>query len=381
MRKSVLVFTAGAIVCAAVAGVIRFKLVPDAERVQSDQNTVTRYAGTASYLNQQAVAGGDLANAFVKNAPFTAVETVKAIGMHGNVAVLSDVTAISGAGGVLGNPTSTWAVDRKTLMPAAAPAGVTADAHQGLAVGFAFSPDKHDYPWWDGATGTQATAKYVRSESHVGRSTYVFTVDASGAEKDPATLAQLPPAVPVSVLKGLAATMAPAMQGALAALLPPGGDSVMVPLSYTSSTTTTMWVDQLSGTTVDADAHQTVTAQMKTKLGTVPLTAVLDVDTKMSPAGIADAVKQSKDDQSKLLWEGAVAPLALVVLALALIVGAVLAGRRPRTADSAGTASGAAVGPTGGTGPTDAGTASNAGNANDAGDAEPEAFEPTAEDE
>ncbi|MEY9928025.1 hypothetical protein ABH926_002659 [Catenulispora sp. GP43] len=342
MRRSVLAFVAGAVVCGAVAGVIRFKLVPDAERVQSDQNTVTRYAGTASYLDQQAVAGGDLAHAFVKGAPFTAVETVKAIGMHGDVAVLSDVTAISGAGGVLGNPSSTWAVDRKTLMPATAPAGVDADAHQGLAVGFAFSPGKHDYPWWDGATATQATAKYVRSESHVGRSTYVYTVDVSGALKDPGTLKQLPPAVPVSVLKGLAATMAPDMQSALAALLPPGGDSVLVPLTYTSTTKTTMYVDQLTGTTVDADAHQTVTAQMKSKLGTVPLTAVLDVDTKMSPAGIADAVKQSKDDQSQLLWEGTVAPLALTILALAFIVGAVMVGRRGRVAAVDGGAEGPA---------------------------------------
>jgi hypothetical protein len=340
MRRSVLAFVAGAVVCAAVAGVIRFKVVPDAERVQSDQNTVTRYTGTASYLDQRAVGGGDLAHAFVKGAPFTAVETVKAVGMHGDVAVLSDVTAINGAGGVLGNPTATWAVNRRTLMPAAAPAGVAADVHQGLAVGFAFSPGAHDYPWWDGATGTQATAKYVRGESHVGRSTYVFTVDVSGALKDPGTLAQLPPAVPVSVFKGLAATMAPDLQSALAALLPPGGDSVLVPLTYTSSTKTTMWVDQLTGTTVDVDSHQTVTAQMKSKVGTVPLTAVLDVDTKMSPAGIADAVKQSKDDQSQLLWEGTVAPVALAILAAALIVGAVVAGRRGRPADSAGGAAG-----------------------------------------
>jgi hypothetical protein len=338
MRKSVLAFAAGAVVCAAVAGVIRFKLVPDAERVQSDQNTVTRYAGTASYLDQKAVGSGDLAHAFVKGAPFTAVETVKATGMHGDVAVLSDVTAIDGAGGVLGNPTSTWAVNRKTLMPATAPAGVKADAHQGLAVGFAFAPGAHDYPWWDAATATQATAKYVRSESHVGRSTYVFTVDVSGPLKDPGTLAQLPPAVPAAVLKGLAATVAPDLQGALSALLPPGGDSVMVPLTYMSTTKTTMWVDKPSGTTVDADSRQTVTAQLSTKLGTVPLTAVLDVDTKMSPAGIADAVKQSKDDESKLLWEGLVAPLALAVLAVAFIVGAVLMGRRGRVAGAAGAA-------------------------------------------
>lgn len=173
-------------------------------------------------------------------------------------------------------------------------------------MGFAFAPGAHDYAWWDGATATQATAKYVRSESHVGRSTYVYVVDVSGPLKDPGTVA----------------------------LLPPGGDNVMVPLTYSSATKTTVWVDKLSGTTVDADAHQTVTAQMKSKIGTVPLSAVLDVDTKMSPAGIADAVKQSKDDQSQLLWEGVVAPLALVILAAAFVVGAVVAGRRRRGADS-----------------------------------------------
>ena len=338
MRKSVLVLAAGAVVCAAVAGVIRFKVVPDSERVQSDQNTVTRYTGTASYLDQQAVASGDLAHAFVKDAPFTAVETVKAIGMQGDVAILSDVTAINGAGGVLGNPAATWAVNSKTLMPEPLPAG---DDHQGLAVGFAFSPGKHDYPWWDGATVTKATAKYVRSESHVGRSTYVYTVDVSGPLKDPGTLGRLPREVPAGVLKGLAAAIAPDLRGELAAVLPAGGDSMPVHLTCSSSTTSTMWADQLSGTTVDADSRQTVTAQLTSPLGPIPLSTVLDVDAKMSPASIADAVKQSKDDQSQLLWEGTVAPLALVVLALALIVGAVLMVRRGRLAASAGGGEGA----------------------------------------
>ena len=338
MRKSVIALTAGAVVCAAAAGVIRFKMVPDAERVQDDQNTVVHYAGTVSYLDQKAAASGDLAHAFVKDAPFTAVETVKAAGMHGNVAVLSDVTKIDGAGGVLGDPSSVWAVDRTTLMPASAPAGSGAADHKGLAVGFAFSPGAHDYPWWDGATGTQATAKYVRSEQHAGRSTYVFTVDVAGALKDPGMLTQLPPAVPAQMLEGLASIVAPDQAGTLAALLPKGADA-QVPITYSVSTKTTMWVDQLSGTTVDADSRQTVTAQLKTVLATVPLTAVVDAHTKMSPQGVADAVKQSKDDESKLLWEGEAAPIGLAAAALLLAGGAVWAGlRKPRSGAGASSA-------------------------------------------
>ncbi|NUR27285.1 MAG: DUF3068 domain-containing protein [Catenulispora sp.] len=327
MRKAATALTAGAVVCAAAAAYIRFVMVPDAEQVQSDTHTVNHYTGTASFLDPQALAAGDLAHVFAKDVPFTAVEDFRTASLHGGTAVITDATTTAGqAAPALGNSTVTWAVDRKTLMPAAAPAGVTAVPHKGLSVGFAFAPKARDYPWWDGGTGKQATAKYVRTEKHAGRDAYVYTVDVSGGLADKGIQAKLPQSIPSEVLKGLAASVAPDQAGALSLLLPKNGGDV--PLTYSSTTKSTLWVDKFDGTTLDADNRQTVTAQLKSALGEVPLTAVLDVQTKYSPQGVADSVKQSKDNQSRMLWEGDLAPGALVVVALGLVAGAVLVGRR-----------------------------------------------------
>lgn len=57
-------------------------------------------------------------------------------------------------------------------------------------------------------------------------------------------------------------------------------------------------------------------------LGVVPLTAALTVNTNMSPAGVAAAVKQAKDDESKLNLLGTALPIGLVVAAVALLGGA-----------------------------------------------------------
>jgi Porin PorA len=91
-----------------------------------------------------------------------------------------------------------------------------------------------------------------------------------------------------------------------------------------------MWVDQLTGTTVDAQSTQTITAAMKSPIGTIPLTAVLTAQTDMSPAGVALAVKNSKDDQSKLALLGTDLPVGLTVVAVAMLAGAAwLFRRRP----------------------------------------------------
>lgn len=337
MRKAAIALTVGAVACAAAASYIRFVMVPDAEQVQSDTHTVNHYAGTASFLDNQAIAAGDFAHAFVKDAPFTAVEDFKTASLHGGTAVITDATAVSGpAAPALASTTVNWAVDRKTLLPAAAPSGSGAVDHQGLAVGFPFDPGARDHPWWDTGSGKQATAKYVRTEKHAGRTAYVYTVDAGGALADKTILAKVPPSIQSEVLKGLAASVIPDQASALALLLPKNGGEV--PLAYASVTKTTLWVDKVDGTTLDVDTQQTVTAQLKSALGMVPLAPVLDVHTKYSPQGVADSVRQSKDDQSRVLWEGEIAPGALAALALVLLIGAVVVWRRggaaPPAADS-----------------------------------------------
>ncbi|OLE25596.1 MAG: hypothetical protein AUG49_10365 [Catenulispora sp. 13_1_20CM_3_70_7] len=318
MRKAGIALLTGAIACAAASAYIRFVMVPDAEQVQSDTHTVNHYAGTASFLDTQTIATGDLAHAFKKEVPFTAVEDFKTASLHGGTAVITDATTVSGpAAPALASTTVNWAVDRKTLLPAAAPAGSDAVDHKGLVVGFPFDPDAKDYPWWDDGTAKQATAKYVRTEKHADRTAYVYTVEAGGSLADKTILAKVPPSIQAEVLKGLAASVAPDQASALAVLLPKNGGEG--PLSYASTTKSTLWVDEFSGTTLNVDIQQTVTVELKSALGSV-----------------ADSVKQSKDDQSRMLWEGEVAPGALAALALVLLVGAVVAWRRRDAVTAAG---------------------------------------------
>ena len=344
MRKSALALVAGAVVAGAVAGTVRFVIVPSQEQVQSSTNTTEHYAGTVTFLDQSAVATGDLANAFKKDVPFTADEAYKTLSLHGNTAVMSDVTTLAGpAAPVLGNGNSVWAVDKKTLLPATSPAGSNAKAHEGLVVGFAFGPKKQDYPWWDSATQSKATAKYSGSEKHADVSTYVYTIDAKGPAKDESITAKLPATIPQAALAGLAQTLGAAQAQALALVLPKDGSDVA--LSYVAETKTKTWIDQVTGETIESQQTETVTAQMKTPVGMVPLTSVLTVNLNSTPAGVAADAKKAKDDGSKLMTLGTVLPAGLGVLAVLMLVGAVLVARRKpaaaRTGDGAAAEAGA----------------------------------------
>lgn len=339
MRKSALALVAGAVIAGAVAGAVRFVVVPSQEVVQSSTDTTEHYAGTVTFLDQTAVASGDLANAFKKDVPFTADERYKTVSLSGNTAVMSDTTTSAGpAAAVLGNGSSIWAVDKKTLLPVTAPAGSNAQPHQGLVVGFAFGPKQQDYPWWDSATESQATAKFSGAEKHAGQDTYVYTIDAKGPAKAQSITAKLPATIPQAVLGGLAQTLGAAQAQALALVLPKDGSDVA--LSYVAETKTKTWIDKVTGETIESQQTETVTAEMKTPVGMVPLTPVLTVTLNSTPAGVAADAKKANDDNSKLMTLGTVLPAGLAVLAVLLLAGAVLVARRKPAAAAAAAGAG-----------------------------------------
>ncbi|MBR7837388.1 DUF3068 domain-containing protein [Actinospica durhamensis] len=324
MRKSTAAFVAGAVFLAGTAGVIRFVVLPGQERVQSSTNTTMDYAGSASFLDMKAVAAGNLEQAFAKDVPFTATEQYKTVAINGGEALMSDATTISGpAAAALGNQQALWSVDRTSLQPAAIPAGSGALAHTGLAIGFPVHPAAADAQWWDSATQTAGTAKYVTTEEHGGRSTYLFTVDINGAVKDPGLLSKFPASVPSTLLTALASTMPTSQQQLLASAMPAGTPVVTVPLTYTVDTKESMWIDTVTGETIDATQTQAVTAQMTTPAGAVPLVPVLTVDLKMPPAAVSAAADKASSDAGKILWLGTATPIALAILALALLAAAI----------------------------------------------------------
>ncbi|MHA6758279.1 porin PorA family protein [Streptacidiphilus sp. PAMC 29251] len=329
MRRSVILLTSGAVLLAVASPVTRFAVLPALRQVPSDLNLTEHYSGTADLLNSAALASGDQAHIFLTNVPVTGTQLVKVTSTHGSTAVMSDRTTVAGADGkALFGSAYNWAVNRVDLTAATPPAGVKADAHTGLVVGFPLQPKAVDYPFWDTSTQTTTTAKYTRTEKLNGRDSYVYTIHAAGPVKDPGTLAGLPKALPKATVGALAATQPAAAQQALAPALP--GLPALAPLSYDATTDITTVVDTATGYLLDLTQKQTVRADVAGPSGAVPLVPVLSLDIHSTDGSVADNAHTAAGDASALNLLGVVAPIGLAVLALLLALAAVLVARRPR---------------------------------------------------
>jgi hypothetical protein len=230
------------------------------------------------------------------------------------------------------------------MAAAPAPAGSSAEQHQGLVIGFPLSPAAKDYPYWDYPTQSAVTAAYQRTEEHGGTKTYVYTVHASGALKDPAIQAGVPAALPKATLLALAATLPAEVQSGLAgqaAQLPE-----QIPLAYTATNDSTFWVDTSTGYVVDVTQKQTVAAAITLGPASVPLANVFALDVKFTPETVTSVGDDAAAARSGLFLIGVVAPAALLVIALLLVLLAVWQwrrGRGNRPAAGASVADGSAV--------------------------------------
>jgi len=328
MRKIVVFSASGAVVLVAAAAVLRFAVLPGLAQVPADLDTTLHYAGTADVVDASALQSGNLAAALHTGVPVTVEQRIKAVSTSGSTVVLSDDTTATAAGATLLTAKHTWAVDRTGLDAAPAPAGSTAEQHQGLVVGFPLSPAAKDYPYWDYPTQSTVTADYQRTEEHGGTTTYVYVVHASGALKDPAIQAGVPTALPKATLLALAATLPAAVQSGLAGQAAQLPDQI--PLTYTATNDATFWVDTSTGYVVDVNQKQTVAAAIALGPTSVPLANVFALDVKFTPDTVGAVADDAAAARSGLLLIGVVAPLVLLVIAVLLVLLAVWQWRRGR---------------------------------------------------
>ena len=327
MRKSALLLGAGGVLLLAAAAAVRFTVLPQVHQVPATLDTTIHYSGTATMLNAAALANGDLAHAFATGVPVTAVQEVKVTAIHDTTAVMPSAVVVTGAdkSTLLGSQ-HVYALDRVTLEAVTPPAGSEAEPATGLVLGFPLTPKAIDYQYWDTTTQAATPAKYTRAETHAGRDTFVYIVKASGPVKDPKTLAVLPANLPKAALAGLATALPAAQQEMLAPLLPQLPDSL--PLSYTSVTDTTFWVDTATGSVLETQQKQTITAALSGPTGSLPLAAVVDLNLKTADADVTSGAATAADAQRALTLIGVVTPLVLAVLGIALLLAIPLARRR-----------------------------------------------------
>ncbi|WP_203930883.1 porin PorA family protein [Virgisporangium ochraceum] len=329
MRRSTVLLTGGAVVVLAFAAVLRFAIVPGLQQLPDDLDTTLHYTGTADILDEAALMKGDLANGFKTGVPVELEQRVRVVSAHGDTVVVTDETVLTDPDdNRLSNTKHTFAVDRRNLAAAPAPAGVTVEPHQGLTVGFPIPPEPTDYTYWDYPTAMGATAAYVRTEQRAGRETYVYQMKTAGPLADPSVAGDLPTALSKQVLLAFAPSLPPDQQAQLKqyeALLPD-----QLPLSYTAEGENTFWVDITTGYVVDVARKQKIDVSLALGPIVVPLASAFSLDLRFAPDTVRTITADAESAASGLRLISVIVPIALVVLAILLALTPLFLARRRR---------------------------------------------------
>ena len=323
MRKSVLFLAGGAVVLLAGAAVLRYGVLPAVHRLPANLDTTLTLTGKADLLDQAALKSGNLASALVSGADVTVKQSVKVTSASGDGAAIADHTVLTRGASTVADSSHTWYVNRVSLQPATPPAGVTAEPHEGLVVGFPLTPAPHAYPYWDTLTQARTNAEYTRVEKRNGRDCYVYTVHSDGPLKDRSILDSLPKTVDRSVIEPYA-DQVPLLKPLLA-LLPP-----QLAVTYPALADTTYWVDRATGYVIDVQRRQTISANLQIGVSSTKVLDVFKLDVHLTPDSVAEETKAATEAAGGLRLVGAVLPLVLLGVAVVLLVLAVVLGARRR---------------------------------------------------
>ena len=327
------------LLCLVAAAILVWVIVPDRKQLPADTNVTRQFEGTANVmLNPAALATGDFRNALLTNVPVTAERTVQVTATEGNAAQVADVRSLAAGGVQVGRTQASYAVDRTTLEATEPASGWTVTPHQGLTVSWPIGAERRDYIAWVNETQTTTTARYQREEERGGVNTYVYEVTAPAAPiRDQQVLATLPPAIPGTVLAGLADVLPipDSAKAQLAQVLPNLGDPI--PLRYTYESTSTFWVEPTTGLVVDTERSEIRRAGIGEAGGAPLAIPVFDVTTSFTDEAVNEAASDASGAKTRLDLFGTVLPWILGILGLALLVAGLillaLGMRRRRTVD------------------------------------------------
>jgi hypothetical protein len=319
MRKSTIFATIGAVLLAGGAAGVRYIALPAVQQLPSNVDTTVNLTGKMDLFDQAALQSGNVAGIIKPDVPVSVAEHVKVVSTAGSTAIVSDETTVTGPGSTtILKSSNTWAVDRVTMLAVAAPSGTAVTQHDGLVVGFPLKPEAKDYPYWDTTTQSTASARYLRTENHAGRESYVYEMKAAGALKDPQILAAVPSALPKEPLLAFAAGTGPQVErllDSLAPLLP-----AQIPLTYAATTEATFWVDTKTGVVLDVNRSQKIAADLPAQFAQLGLPTEINLEL----AYTADTVSKSSADAAKgadaLRLIGTIIPLALLGLAVIVLL-------------------------------------------------------------
>lgn len=328
MTRSAVVLAVLGVLLIVAAAVVRFVVVPSVSKLPDDLNTTQEFEGTYNGLNPAALAGGG-GQLLLRDVPVTASRTYTVDSSDGDTAVVMR-TIERAIGGESEPATETlYAVDRTDFESAPAPDGAddVVDS-EGLIFTLPLNPSTDaDYQLWDQTTQAAYPLTYEDTSTLEGRTVLEYRSVAEGEIADPAALG-LPTQVTrpqlISLQPVLADILPPQLLAQLPVILAQLPDTI--PVSYTSSTTSTVFADSEIGAPIKAGSTQEITAGLS--LGApieVPFSTIILTATDDSVRAMADDTA-SKADSLNLV--GTILPIGLAALGVILLVAALLLARR-----------------------------------------------------
>ena len=315
----------------AFAPVARWSIAPRLTVLPGDLNTTRVYTGTAAVLaNPTALSGTTVGPAVLRNLPITVTHSDKAIDTTSKNALITDKRVITVPGFTVAALTYNLSVDRKTFQSNQAIAAVA--PARGLVFNWPIGTNKHNYTGWVSDSGTTTVMKYAGTATRGGVSTYVFTTTVPASRITDSQLLKL---LPASATKAELMRQVPAFGFSMAKLTQL--NTLMatlpdpVPLAYTYAMTGTFYIAPKTGVVVDLKWHETRAVNFVTGATLVPLAPIMDMSWTSTPATLAAAANDARDNASKMSLITDTVPLVSLIVGVAfVVVGIVLAAVRRR---------------------------------------------------
>lgn len=311
-----------------VAGLlVRFVLFPALNKLPADLNTTLQYEGGYTGINPAALSGGS-GTLLVRDVPSTASRTIATDSVDGNTAVVTETVKRTIGGQAQPVTTDRYAVDRTDYASVPAPAGAK-DVVQ--SKGQIFNLPQHPsttttYQLWDATTAAAYPMKYTKTGTLEGRTVYDYRWVATGTVADPKSLG-----LPTSLTRAQVTALAPSLASLLPADVVARLQALLsqlpatIPLTWSSTRDATFSVDSEMGTPIKTASSQRLTAQLPLGIASVPFSTLQLTSTDASIKSTADDVSSNA---TKILWIGAITPIALGVLGVLLVIAALVVARR-----------------------------------------------------
>ena len=316
------------------APVVHWVVAPRVTVLPSDTHAVRVFAGTAEVVANPTATGVMFGPGIMRDVPITILLEAKVLDTAEGSALVRENRHLAIPSYTVADLTYAYSVDRKSIEPT--DTFPQATQQRGLTFNWPIGTEQRDYLAWVPDTQTAVTARFVGVEQHGGMQTYAFRIH---APESTITDPQMLDLLPSSMTKEDLLRTTPSLQMTKRQLLRMAGivDRLPdpVPLTYSYRLDATYWIAPDSGVVVDASRHEVRTMSFVDGHRTIPVTPVLDMSYRATPATVAAAVADARDAAGRIKLVERTVPLVALAVGAGLLVsgGALLAGRRREPAD------------------------------------------------